>query len=120
MKSLLMLLAVLFVFSTTACNKAKDEKKDDKANTENADKKEEKSEESAGGAWAPSAQEQYMKACSESAGKDIGKDKAEAYCQCTLDKIMIKYTAEEAGTKLKADEMMDLASACIKELDIKK
>jgi len=116
MKGIYILLAGLVLFTTTtACNKAKDaEKKDEKTEKKDEAKADDKKEEAKKEGWSDDERKAFMEGCVGEAAKNIEKKKAENYCTCMLDKIVVSYpNALDAEAKMSDKEMEKMAGDCI-------
>ena len=67
--------------------------------------------------WGKEVWDAYMNSCVESSQETFGKEKATAYCGCTGVKLEIKYPDANELSSLGEEEIMEIATLCLEEID---
>lgn len=63
--------------------------------------------------WPKDIRKVYMKACVDSASKDMSKKLAKKYCLCTLEKIEVLYPDPTTVSSIPEDVIIRVANECV-------
>jgi hypothetical protein len=62
--------------------------------------------------WTKKQIKAFVKNCEEKAGKFVGEDKANHFCDCAVDQVAEKYQEYESVEDIKILEVLKIANDC--------